>query len=123
MNYYNKIIELWKEMNADKEYFDSSDEAKDYLLKLLFSFSEYVSKTYEMEMILPFRKEYVDEYVKADEKRHLAHEKAIRSIVQLNNLCKDYKLSVFADIDTNDRYAVADFCRDIVIEIFNNRKL
>lgn len=123
MDYYNKIMELWEKMNADKEYFDSSDEAKDYLLKLLFSFSEYVSKTYEMEMILPFRREYVDEYVKADEKRHLAHEKAIRSIAQLNNLCRDYELSAFADIDTKDRYAVADFCKDIVIEIFDNRKL
>lgn len=123
MNYYDKILNLWTKMKEDKEYFDNADEAKEYLFKLLSSFSEYIDKTVKMEMVLPLRKEYIDEYIKADETRHNAHEKAIRSISQLNVLSETYGLPIFADVDTKDRLKVADFCKEYTFEMFNNRKL
>lgn len=59
-----------------------------------------------------------EEMQNLDESRHNAHEAAISSLNMLNRLGSSYIGEPFADVDTCDRYAVADFVGEFVQEVY-----
>ena len=56
---------------------------------------------------------------KLDVARHLDHENAIAMLRALNRHSLQVVGEVFADVDTDDRNAVANFCGDFVNTLFN----
>lgn len=55
-----------------------------------------------------------------DRERKIAHNCCIGGMNQVNRLCARYGISPMFDVDTNDRYAVADMAGSYVNEIYNN---
>lgn len=58
-----------------------------------------------------------------DWNRHNTHEAAIASVSILNRLASIYKCDKLFLGDIADRLQVADFCLDVVVQIFQNRSL
>ena len=57
-----------------------------------------------------------------DGSRRIAHEAAISKITMLNRICDAYGTERIADIDTTDRYQVADFVGQYCGEIYESGK-
>lgn len=63
-----------------------------------------------------------DKMENLDSARRSAHESAIASITMLNRICDAYGIERITDIDTTDRYQVADFVRRYCAEIYEAGK-
>ena len=116
-NYVEKTEKVFASLKDDVEF-------RNEIVYLIMSFVEYVEAVYEFV----FRKyeiqnlsaeDYRIEFTKIDEKRHNCHESAIASLNALNRICVSLNIGLFADIDTSDRYAVADFVLVYVKQIYD----
>jgi len=92
------------------------------------SFSAYVDIVYNMEVRMKIAmtrmegSEYRDFVMSLDAGRRHGHENAIGHCNMLNRICRMLEVEEICDCDTNDRYAVADFCMAITKEIFDKRQ-
>lgn len=128
MNYIDKernIIKKLKETNY--AMFDGNkDEALDFIGEQLNAFPNYANTVINQQILTPIiyaREEgenLRDKIQDLDNKRRLAHESAINSVNILNRLSKNLGLEPFADIDTTDRYIVADFVGQYVSQIYQS---
>ena len=92
------------------------------------SFPTYVSSVYNMEYhIQMVRIRYKGEPEKIqditmtlDRQRRMAHEAAIRSVTQLCRWATMKGVEPIYHGDLEDRYEIADFCRNIVLHFFDN---
>lgn len=117
---------LIKAMKAeDFATFDHDEkEAYDTLEGAFASFTNYGSIVIRMETMMPIWKtrcsgaDYADRVSNIDRQRHNAHEAAIVNIRLLNRLSESYGLPPFADINTDDRHAVAGFIGQFMAEIY-----
>lgn len=62
-----------------------------------------------------------DRIMVLDKNRRMAHEKAIVAVKRLNRYSEMYGVNKIFQGDVDDRYQVADFCKDIVNEFFDKR--
>lgn len=59
----------------------------------------------------------------ADKARRNAHEAAIAATTALNRLAARHCNSIIFTGDATDRLAVADFCLDVTVKLFNERRI
>ena len=92
-------------------------------------FGEYVAYVYKMESLRPILKirleaaEYKNIIEEMDKKRTRIHNSAIASTKVINRLCESNELSLFFEGNIDDRVEVAEFIRDVIVGVFENRKL
>lgn len=110
---------------TDYGAFDDAEEAFEYVEKRLMSFPRYVNiVTEEMIKTEIWNRRYEgqelrDKKMDIDGKRRILHNSAIDSINRLNRLSESLGLGVFADVDTEDRHAVAEYAGQVVNIVYN----
>ena len=115
-------------INLAKIYADDVD-VLEIIEDTINVYGDYVAYVYKMESIRPILKIKlgIDEYKNAveemDEKRTRIHNAAIAATKVINRLCESNDLSLFFEGNIDDRVAVAEFMRDVVTNVFENRKL
>ena len=88
---------------------------------------EYVYAVHMMETSLPIIRinyegqELRDRVEKLDHNRREHHERAIMGVKRLNRFAEMEGVEKIFTVDVNDRYTIADFCRDTAIEMFDDR--
>lgn len=119
----NAIIKKLHDTNYDM--FDGDrDEALDFLDSQLNSFPEYANTVIRQQQLMPIYQaryegqDYRDAIQEMDTRRHNNHESAISSVNVLNRLSKNLGLEPFAEVDTKDRVAVADFVGDYIGDVY-----
>ena len=92
-------------------------------------YGNYVAYVYKMESLRPILKirleaeEYKNIIEEMDEKRTRIHNAAIAATKVINRLCESNDLSLFFEGNIDDRVEVAEFIRDVIVGVFENRKL
>lgn len=121
----NAIIQ--KLHNTNYELFDGDkDEALDTIETELTAFPEYANVVIREQIMMPIWRERCEpeefrENVKnIDTRRRDAHDGAITAVNVLNRISAKLELEPFADIDTNDRHAVAEMVGKYTNELYNN---
>ena len=117
---------------ADKiKHSDSPDAANDLdaLNDAMTSFREYVNKVDagEQQIKLAAIRFEGDEYREMvslyDRNRHNAHEDAIANVRLVNRLAQLYSVDPLFTGDDHNRLQIADYCLDIVVQLFQNRMM
>ncbi len=115
---------------ADKiKHSDSSDAADDLeaLNDAMTSFRDYVNKVDAGEQQIKLAairfegSEYREMVSLYDRNRHNAHEDAIANVRLVNRLAKLYSVEPLFTGDDQNRLQIADYCLDIVVQLFQNR--
>lgn len=127
MNYIEKETEMIKKLKeSNYALFDGDkDDALDFIGDKLDAFPKYANVVINQQITTPLIYNHYDgeelreKIQDLDSKRHWAHEGAIDSLNQLNRLSKDLGLEPFADVDTSDRYKVADFVGQYVSQVYD----
>ncbi len=110
------------------EKYKEDFEALDLIADCLESFENYVNAVNHMEksiVILRFRLEpeaFRAAVENLDKGRRNSHNALISSVKILNRFCTTTGLTPFYTGDVTDRVEVAEFAKDVVINIFDNRK-
>lgn len=136
MSYIRKIKQLYKALEdsgfqAYRTCGESLEEAKhdatEDILNATNSFNEY----YNFLVMQPTRitslslryegQDYRDAIQKLDSDRKSKHDVAIGKVTQLNRQCENMKLGKFAEINTTDREAVANFIASFCAEAINRQ--
>lgn len=120
----NEFVEL---INAIKANPDEDDRTSDlnFADYCMMQFKEYVNTVYVYNYRMPiiyamYEGEGLRNMVtRLDINRKMAHDSAIAACKQLNRLCSNfYHTTVFCPENTDDRYNIANFCAQVVVEIF-----
>ena len=111
------ITELYKTMLENAKN-DEDNELVEFIADQVDVFRKYVNSVVEMEIRIPVARFRFAE--RLDTNRRKIHERAIDSCRILNRLCDKMGLEAFYPRDLEDRYQVADFCWEIVSELFRN---
>lgn len=88
---------------------------------------EYVYAVHMMETSLPIihinydGQELRSRVEKLDRNRRDHHDRAIMGVKRLNRFAEMEGVEKIFTGDVNDRYAIADFCRDTTVEMFDDR--
>ena len=88
---------------------------------------EYVYAVHMMETSLPIIRinyegqELRDRVEKLDCNRREHHERAIMGVKRLNRFAEMEGVEKIFTGDVEDRYVIADFCRDVTVEMFDDR--
>ena len=90
---------------------------------------DYVKAVYMMEVTMQLQRarlgedsrEYAEKLAELDHKRRSHHECAIAAVSVVNRMCGIYGVESIFDGNLDDRYEVADFCGNLVDEIFGSR--
>lgn len=104
-------------------------DALDIIKSDLQACGDYIQAVYSMEYSIPIiRARYEGDEVRyritmLDTNRHAAHDRAIMGVKRLNRFSSVKGLAIFYKGDPDDRYQVADFCKEIVNELFDGRDL
>ena len=91
-------------------------------------YGDYVAYVHKMESLKPILKiklgkdEYKNSVEEMDEKRTRIHNAAIASTKTINRLCEFNELPLFFQGNIEDRVEVAEFIRDVVVNIFEKRR-
>ena len=92
-------------------------------------YGDYVAYVHNMESLKPILKiklgkhEYKNAVEEMDEKRTRIHNAAIASTKTINRLCEFNELPLFFQGNIEDRVEVAEFIKNVVTNVFENRKL
>ena len=117
---------------AEKMKGSDSPEAKDDLEALsdaMTSFREYVNRVDAGEQQIRLAAvrfegaEYREMITQYDRRRHDQHEEAIINVRLVNRLAQIYGVPPLFNGDDQERLQVADFCLDVMIQIFQNRMM
>lgn len=135
MNYQDKPAEDYIEhekaligkLQADNfAMFDGDrDEALDFLAGHLNRFTDYANVVIRSQYMGPLwratlsTEDYISRTENLDKERRMKHNCAIDSVNILNRMSKNFGLPPFADIDTEERNEVADFCGAFVNQVYN----
>lgn len=118
---------LEKLQQTNYEMFDGDkEEALDFVSQRLTAFPNYANVVIREQILTPIWRvnlegqDLRDRIMEMDQRRRSSHENAIASLNGLNRMCERLGIGKFADIDTTDRHAVADFVGDYVSEMYNN---
>ncbi len=127
MSLIDKQNELLQKLHdTDYQCFDGDkEEAFDFVRGALEAFPDYANVVIKEQVMIPIWQrtcegdEFRDNMQSIDRRRHDAHENAICSMDMLNRTNERLGLKPFFDIDTSDRYAVADTVGQYVCEMYN----
>ena len=120
----NEFVEL---INAIKNNPDEDDRMSDlnFADYCMTQFKEYVNTVYVYNYRMPIiyamheGEELRNMVTRLDINRKMAHDSAIAACKQLNRLCSNfYHTTIFCPKDENDRYDIANFCAQVVVEFF-----
>lgn len=115
-----KFLNLVKACKNDRDMLDIIESD-------MRALGEYVYAVHIMETSLPIIRvnyagqELRDRVEKLDHNRRAHHERAIMGVKRLNRFAEMEGIENIFTGDVNDRYAIADFCRDTTIEMFDDR--
>ena len=104
-------------------------EDLDTVKKALEKFHNYVNTVVTNEADLLFQRgalqgeDYKNAVSAYDEKRHIAHEKAIGDAILLNRLAPAYNVPPVFTGDETKRHQIADFCLEVDGYFFRNRMM
>ena len=124
---HDAYVKLAEKMKASSE--PEAAEDLEALNDAMTSFREYVNKvdTGEQQIRLAAVRfegeEYRDTVSQYDRRRHDQHEEAIINVRLVNRLAQLYGVSPLFTGNDNERLQVADFCLDVVVQIFHNRMM
>ncbi|MCR4620862.1 MAG: DUF3232 domain-containing protein [Clostridiales bacterium] len=124
---YSAYIDLVERIKQSADSFAVDDLAS--LNNAMNNFRTYVNAVNDGEQQIRLTQfqfegqEYRDAVETYDRLRHSAHEAAIADVLLVNRLSKLYGASPLFTGNASERLEVADFCLDVTIELFNNRKL
>ena len=117
---------LQKMHDTDWEVFDGDkDDALEFMSRQLMTFPDYVNCVIKEQVLMPIYsykyegQDYRDAVQSLDRGRRISHDAAISSVNILNRFSERLGLGKFADVDTSNRYAVADFCGAFTLETFD----
>lgn len=120
-----QLLEKLRQTNY--EMFDGNrEEALDFVSQRLTAFPNYANVVIREQILTPIWRlnmegqQLRDQIMGMDQRRRSSHDNAIASLNGLNRMCKRLGIGRFADIDTSDRHAVADFVGDYVNELYNS---
>lgn len=115
---YIKLVDAYKD-----------EDTIDIIQSDIVAICLYFSAVCNMEVKMPvLRRTCEGEYLRditthLDEKRHDAHERAIAAIKRLNRYAQKKDLEPIFEGDADDRLQVAEFCKAVVDEFFDNRTM
>ena len=136
MSYIRKIKRLYKtlEDSGFQQYRtegESLEEAKHDAVKDILEATNSFNEYYNFLAMEPVRlakiaanydgQDYRDQRQELDSNRRSKHNTAIGKVAQLNRQFENMKLGKFADVDTTDREAVADFIAIFCAEAINRQ--
>ena len=108
------------DMNSPEDFIDDVEMVE----RSLLSFADYANIVIREQIMVPMWRLRLDpedfrgKVQEIDNQRRNHHEAAIASVSYLNRLCSTIGVELFSDIDTSDRYAVADMVGDFIIELY-----
>lgn len=123
-----KLIQTMKQQDFQKFFDGDSNDAYEVLESSLFSLVDYQNTVIRMtSMMTIWRARYDgqelrDRITDIDQRRRIAHEHAITNCNILNRVCDAYGVEPIVDIDTSDRYQVADFAGKFCAEVYEAGK-
>ena len=128
MTYLQKQKEMLERLDAQNwAMFDGNkDEGLDFMGSAMSSFPNYVNSVVSIEISGPIQRmrlepeDYRNAMQQMDRNRRICHNRAIDSVNQLNRMAKALGMEPFAEVDTTDRNAVADFAGRFVNEVYNH---
>ena len=115
-NYIEKEKAIIAKLAESKyELFDGDrDEALDFVASNLSKFTDYTNVVIREQVMQPIWR------IRCEREDFIAnHNAAIDAVNILNRTSKMLGLPPFAEVDTNNRYAVADFCGTYVNQVYN----
>lgn len=115
-NYVEKIEKIYSVVATDSEFTEEIAQLERAFPAYVHAVHEYVIRMHEIQTLTG--DDYKEAFTDIDKKRHNCHEAAISSLNVLNRISESFKLGKFADVDTSNRYAVADFCIEYVHQIY-----
>lgn len=121
---YVTLAELLKASNSP----DAMDDLE-ALDDAMTSFREYVNKVDMGEQQIRLAavrfegQQYRDMVMEYDLRRRSQHETAIVNARLVNRLAQLYGVGPLFTGDDKERYQVADFCLDVVVQLFQNRMM
>lgn len=128
MTYIEKEKNLLQKLHeTNYQMFDGDkQEALDFIADQLEKFPNYANIVIREQIMTPIwyqkfeGQELRDHIQNMDQQRRSTHETAISAVIILNRISTQLDLDKFADIDTTDRYKVADFIGEYTDELYNN---
>ena len=127
--YLEKEVAMIQEMERTNYANVGGEGKKDDVLSFMGmqfdNFISYANTVITQQVMTPIWKarydgeEFRSKISDIDRTRRMEHDAAIGGVNILNRMCEKLGLEPFADIDTNDRYAVADFIGTYVNEVYN----
>lgn len=123
-----QLIKAMHQQDFQPFFEGDKDDAFDTLANALDSFATYQNSVIHMTIMQPIiyaryeGQDLRDKISDMDSHRRSAHESAIANINMLNRICKAYGVEEFANINTQDRYQVADFVGQYCAEIYETGK-
>ncbi|CBH21391.1 conserved protein of unknown function [Acetoanaerobium sticklandii] len=114
--------------NLAKIYADDVD-VLEIIEDTIDSYGNYVTYVYKMESLRSILKikleaeEYKDTVEEMDKTRTKIHNSAIASTKIINRMCESSEIPLFFQGNIEDRVEVAEFIRDIVVNVFQNRRI
>lgn len=122
------LIKAMKEQNFKIFFEGNADDAYDTMTDAMGSFVEYQNHVINMGVTQPtiharYKGQKIrDKLEDLDKTRKIKHDAAIANASMLNRICDNYGVERIVPIDTNDRYAVADFIGDFCTEVYEENK-
>lgn len=117
-NYKSKIYSLVQAMEGDKIMLDAVEMQVNYFTGYVNSVIDYVIKGEIVRRSGASYDQVRAELEKLDVNRKIAHDGAISAVTTINRLCDMYGVEHLTDVDTSNRYAVADFVGNFVLEVY-----
>lgn len=123
-----QLLKAMQEQDFQPFFDGDRDDAFNTIAEAFNSFSAYQNTVIRMTAMQPIiyahceGEELRDKMTDLDNTRHSAHESAIANLTMLNRICDAYRTERIADIDTKDRYQVADFVGQYCAEVYETGK-
>lgn len=102
------------------------DDAFDTLDSAFRAFPDYVNIVVQEQTMMPIWRarlepeEFREHVTEIDRRRKNTHDVAIDSVNMMNRFSKALGLEPFAEVNTNDRHAVAEFVGQYVNQVYNH---
>lgn len=128
-NYENYLMLIAKINDAVKAGDEDADDDLDVVTYAFDSFFDYVKNVDMSESRIKSayiryeNKELVDTIMAIDRSRRIFHEAAIAQTNLINRVAKLYSVDKIFTGNIEDRLQVADFCLDVTVKVFQNRKI
>lgn len=114
----NKIKKLFIAMKGDDVMLNAAVEQFSYFTGYVNAVIDYVIKGEMLRASGASFDQLRDGLERLDVTRKMCHDGAITAVNTINRLCDMFGVERLTDVDTTDRYAVADFVGNFVLEIY-----